>query len=189
MSDILVTNNADILNPNIKTFEEREKEIELLEEKQIKEKKKSTYNTWVQYNLEYGNLLLDFGLKNPKAKAILEFLVINMDNYNAVMCSYQVLQERFNIAQATVARSIKVLKDNGYIAIFKSGSSNVYAVNDNLYWKSWGSNKKFSKFPANIILSETEQNQRNKEIKTSTEKIKQVNINNKANAKMLDKDE
>jgi hypothetical protein len=73
------------------------------------------------------------------------------------MCSYQVLQELLKISKDKVRRSIKVLKDNGFIAILKSGSSNVYAINDNIYWKSWGNNKKYSKFPANVVLSLSEQ--------------------------------
>ena len=73
------------------------------------------------------------------------------------MCSYKVLQETFDISADTVRRAIKLLKDKGYIYVFKSGTSNVYAVNDKLVWNSWGTNYERSKFPANIILSISEQ--------------------------------
>ena len=82
-----------------------------------------------------------------------------MDQYNAVMCSYQVLQEVLGTSKATIQRSIKVLKDHGYIAVLKSGSSNVYAINDSVYWKSWGNQKKYSKFPANVVLAMSEQDE------------------------------
>ena len=49
------------------------------------------------------------------------------------------------------------MKEKGYIAVFKSGTSNVYAVNDKVAWNSWGTNYAYSKFPANIILSISEQ--------------------------------
>ena len=44
-------------------------------------------------------------LKHPKAHAILLFLVDQMDNYNAVMCSYQVIQEVLGISRANGQRS------------------------------------------------------------------------------------
>jgi DNA-binding transcriptional ArsR family regulator len=101
--------------------------------------------------------LIWLALKHPKAHAILLFLIDQMDNYNAVMCSYKVLEEVLNIGHATVARNIKVLKENGFIAVLKSGTSNVYAINDRIYWKSWGNNRKYSKFPANVVLTLSEQ--------------------------------
>ena len=96
-------------------------------------------------------------LKHPKAAAIISFLVDQMDNHNAVMCSYKVLEEVLGVSSETIRRNIKILKENGYIAVLKSGTSNVYAVNDSIFWKSWGNNKQYSKFPANIILSLSEQ--------------------------------
>jgi hypothetical protein len=97
-----------------------------------------------------------------------------MDSYNAVMCSYRVFEEVLNLSKQTITRSIKILKDNGFIAIYKSGTSNVYIVNDNLAWSSWGNNKKYCKFPTNVILSYSE-NERLNEIKPV--KLKQVTIN------------
>ena len=91
--------------------------------------------------------------------AILLFLVDQMDNYNAVMCSYQVIQEVLGISRATASAAVRVLRENGFIAVLKSGTSNVYAINDTVYWKSWGNKKQYSKFPANIILSIAEQEQ------------------------------
>ena len=80
-----------------------------------------------------------------------------MDDYNAVICSYKVLQENFGVSQVTVARAIKILKEKQYIEVYKSGTSNVYAINKNIVWNSWGTNYDYAKFGANIILSESEQ--------------------------------
>jgi len=98
-------------------------------------------------------------IKHPKAHAILYFLIDQMDEYNAVMCSYKVLEEVIGVGQATIARNIKVLKEHGFIVALKSGSSNVYAINDTIYWKSWGNNRKYSKFPANVVLALSEQDE------------------------------
>jgi DNA-binding transcriptional ArsR family regulator len=96
-------------------------------------------------------------LNHPKAQAILFFLTEQMDNYNAVVCSYQILQEVLKISKDTVRRNIKVLKDNGFITVLKSGISNVYIINDTIDWKSKNNNEKYSKFPANIVLTLSEQ--------------------------------
>ena len=47
------------------------------------------------------------------------------------------------------------------------------AINKNIVWNSWGTNYKYAKFGANIILSESEQEQQT-EIKT--ERVKQITI-------------
>ena len=56
-----------------------------------------------------------------------------------------------------VRLAIKYLKEHGYIAVYKSGTSNVYVANDTLVWQSAGKNLKYSKFPSNVILTSSEQ--------------------------------
>src|SRR5690625_7587873 len=73
------------------------------------------------------------------------------------MCSYKVLQEQFSVSSDTIRRAIKLLREKQYIDVYKSGTSNVYAVNKQIAWNSWGSNFKHGKFSANIILSDNEQ--------------------------------
>ena len=117
-------------------------------------------------------------LKYPKARAILDFLVQQMDNHNAVMCSYKVLSEMLDVSSETIRRSIKVLKEKGFIAVFKSGASNVYAVNDDLYWKSYGKNIWQSKFPANVVLSLSEQDKELQQ-KVMKERLTAVSLDKK----------
>lgn len=141
------------------SFEERKMQIEkekAVEEEQRKQEKKSPFKKWYQFNKEHTKDAIWLTSNHPKAYAILLFLLDQMDEYNAVMCSYTVLQEALDISAKTVQRSISVLKEKGFIAILKSGSSNVYVVNHDLAWSSWGNNKRYSKFPANVILSATE---------------------------------
>ncbi|GAA6270710.1 hypothetical protein F130042H8_37710 [Enterocloster alcoholdehydrogenati] len=68
------------------------------------------------------------------------------------------------MSYATVARNLKLLRDKGFITILKSGNSNVYAINDSVYWKSWGDKKQYSKFPANVILALSEQDEEYRQI-------------------------
>lgn len=157
---INVSSEKNVLDSHSVTFEERQKQLEkqaILEEDERKREKNSPFSRWTQFNNEHTKELMRLAMKNPKAHALLYFLVDQMDEYNAVMCSYKVLEEILETTGRTISRMIKVLKDSGFIAILKSGSSNVYAINDSVYWKSWGNNKKYSKFPANIVLSSSEQ--------------------------------
>lgn len=160
MPEIVVSHQRNPLNPNVMTFEERERDLKAQEEarkRAEKREKNSPFSRWSQFNLEHTRELMWLAVKHPKAHAILYFLVDQMDEHNAVMCSYQVLQEVLEISKPTITRSIKVLRDNGFLAILKSGTSNVYAINDAVYWKSWGNKKKYSKFPANVVLAMSEQ--------------------------------
>lgn len=157
---ITVGEEKNINNPNSMTFEERQEDLEKIEkmhQMEAKTKKNSPFRRWTQFNLEHTEKMMWLQLKYPKSAAILSFLVDQMDEYNAVMCSSKVLEELLGISRQTISKNITILKENGYIAVLKSGSSNVYTVNDTVYWKSWGNNRKYSKFPANVVLALSEQ--------------------------------
>jgi len=157
---ITVGKTKSITNFSCFSFEERKMQLQQqdkVEHEKIIRERKSPFSRWTQYNNDYTKEMMWLASNHPKAHAILYFLIDQMDNNNAVMCSYRVLQEIMGVGQATIARSIKVLKDNGYMAVLKSGNSNVYTINDNVFWKSWGNKKQYSKFPANIILALSEQ--------------------------------
>lgn len=160
MATINVSEKRNPLNFNNMTFDEREQDLmeqEKREEETRQREKNSPFGRWTQYNNEHTKEMMFLALKHPKAHAILLFLVDQMDTYNAVMCSNKVLQEILGVSRQTISSSIKVLKDNGFIAVLKSGTSNVYAINDSVYWKSWGNKKQYSKFPANVVLALSEQ--------------------------------
>ena len=178
MNTLEVSENKDILNPNSITFDERQKQIgkiEIEEQEEREKARKSPYGRWIQVNKDYYKAEDWLMAKSPIAYRIFKFLINNMDGYNAVVCSYKVIQEVFEISQVTVSRAIKLLKEKGYIAIFKSGTANIYAINDKIVWNSWGSNYSQSKFPANIILSITEQEE-NLQAKIRAVKHKEVII-------------
>lgn len=172
----MVTVAEERINYNSMTYDERQEQIkkqEEIEEIERKKKKESPYQRWFQVNKDYYKAEDWLMAKSPIAYRIFKFLINNMDNYNAVICSCTVLQERFDVSRPTVSRAIKLLKEKKYIEVYKSGTSNVYAINKNIVWNSWGKNYKYAKFGANIILSESEQEEQT-EIKT--EKFKQISL-------------
>ena len=175
MNYTTVCENPNPLKGEI-SFEERAKQLEAkqkAEQEQKKREKHSPFTRWTQFNNEATREMIALTKKNPPAMALLLFLVDQMDNYNAVVCSMQVLTEALGYSRKTLSLSVKFLKSNGFIAVFKSGTSNVYTINDKVWWKSWGSNQKYSKFPANVVLAQSEQ-LGGEEYKVDAEKIKMI---------------
>lgn len=159
MAKLTVSKEKNIYNDNSCTFGEREKQLKKQNEAEmeiVKMEKKCGYKKFYQVNLKHAELLMGLSLHEPKARAILDFLFAHMDGYNALVCSYKAVQEALEISRTTAYEAIKVLTSQGFIHVAKSGNSTVFYINDDLAWKSWGKNHKYCEFPANIILSASE---------------------------------
>lgn len=123
----------------------------------IGEKKKSHFTNFAQLNLDQSHALIQLTRKSSRAAEIFLFLVQNMDNYNALICSYKVFAAALGMSTATVTRAIKVLKDSGFIDIKKTGTGNIYLINKEIVWKSWETSYKYAEFGAKVLISESEQ--------------------------------
>ena len=179
MAEILVQKERNLLKNNQVSFEERQEQLEAdkkREEEQLKRDKNSPFKSFIQMNKKTYELEDKLMQKNPLAYRIWRFLANNMDGFNAVIVSYNTMQEIFEVSRMTLYRAIKLLDEDDYIRIYKSGTSNVYALNHDMVWNSWGTNKKYSKFSANVIISENEQEEKvQKELKDlKVEKHKEV---------------
>lgn len=156
---------ANPKNANEISFEQRTRDLkdqEQKEQEELKQQRKSPFSRFYQVNKDNSEYLRSCLRENPKALELLFFIFDHMDKYNAVICSYQVFQEALGMSKATIQRSIKYLKDNGFVYIYKTGTSNVYVANKDLVWNSWGNNIDYCEFPANIVLSRSEQEERTK---------------------------
>lgn len=91
-------------------------------------------------------------MKSATASAILNFIMEHMDYNNALCCPQQVLMDYFNVSRPTVARAIRVLKENRFIYIQKIGTSNVYIVNPEVAWTSYGDKECFCKFKGEMLI-------------------------------------
>lgn len=181
MAELAVGANHNVINPNSVTYEERQIQLEDQDrkEKEARERaKKSPFKNFVQVNKDVYKAEDWLMAKSPIAYRIFRFLVNGMDDYNAVICSYQVLMETFDVSKPTITRAIKLLKDKKYIDVYKSGTSNVYAMNKNIVWNSWGTNYDYAKFGANIILSESEQ-EKSVQAKIKAVKHKEITLEEK----------
>ena len=154
--DRIISEEKDHIHNKYK-FEERKKEIEYEQQKEIEnqenEKKNSNFIMMYREHMTEIRWLIN---KSGKAANILNFILEHMDYNNALMCSYQVFMDYFEISHSTVVRAIKLLKENGFIDVLKSGTSNVYIVNQEIAWTSWDNKKKYCKFNGNILISAKE---------------------------------
>ena len=162
------------------TEQEKKKRIEAekeAEERAREQAKKSPYRQFLQVNMDNYKAEAWLMRKSPIAYQILRYICQNMDNYNALICSYKILQETFEVSHSTVARAIKLLQEHKYLHVAKSGTTNVYMVNKELYWHSYGTNYARAEFGAKIIISADEQDTEYKEeIQTQIKKYKAVEI-------------
>lgn len=170
----------DDVNPVERIIEIKNQEIAEIVEHY--EKKKSPYTKWTQQNNDDEAQEARFWLmkKSPIAYCVMDFLASNMDRYNAVICSYRVMQEKFGYSRATLSEAIKLLKEHNYIDVKKTGTSNIYMLNKRLYWNSWGTNYAYAQFGANIIISASEQDKETQEkIKLEIQKRQEVVVKKK----------
>lgn len=99
------------------------------------------------------NLIID----NPRATAVFMFLIKHMDKRNAIIISQQAISEAMGISRKTVYSSIKYLIDKRALTIYKSGTSNIYAVNSQIAWKATANGKRYALFDARVYISKSEQ--------------------------------
>lgn len=154
--DMIVNNEKNHIN-NKYTFEERKKQLEEEQKQELeKQEKDKKNNNFVMMYREHMPEIRWLIKKSRYASNIFNFILEHMDYNNALMCSYQIFMDYFEISSETVRKSIKILKDNGFIDILKSGTNNVYIVNQEVAWTSWDNQKKYCKFQGNVLISAKE---------------------------------
>ena len=93
---------------------------------------------------------------NYTAYKLFQFFCKNMDGTNALIVSTTALSEIMNVSTKTIQRAVKYLKENGWVCVMKSGTSNVYIVNPDVAWTAYADQKATCSFKADVILSGTE---------------------------------
>lgn len=102
--------------------------------------------------------------RSPIAAEIMLFLIEHMGkNTNAVVVSYATMQELTGRSRATVARAIKLLKEQNWIDTVQIGNASAYAVNERVAWRTHANQRQYAMFSATVVASSSEQ----KEIRKS----------------------
>lgn len=132
----------------------------LIREKQEAEKRKKQRRTenrdFVQFYRNHIDDVTELAIENPTAFKVFMFLIKNMDTTNALCISNNSLQTILNCSKATICRSVKYLKENGWLCVLKNGTANVYIVNPDVAWTAYGDQKAYCKFTADVILTSSE---------------------------------
>lgn len=99
------------------------------------------------------------------------FFYLLLDRENALIVSIKTISEILGWSEPTVYRQIKILKDKNLVSIAKSGTSNIYFINSQVAWTTYGNKKEYSKFNANVLISKSEQ-----EYRIKANKFKQIDL-------------
>lgn len=113
-------------------------------------------SNFVQMRIDNMGAVRELMSQHPVAANILMFLSQYMNTKNAVVCPSKVLEEVTGKGRVTVSRSIKKLKDAGYIVVLKAGTTNVYVLNPHVVWKAKRSGKNYCEFEGPILISQKE---------------------------------
>lgn len=109
---------------------------------------------------------------NKNIDTILDLFMMETNIYNALVISYETMEKMTGLSRTTLYRTIKLLEEYDFIKIYKTGSSNIYTLNEDYYWKQdtkmrfWASaysNDKFVKYAridARIVASDVEQTEK-----------------------------
>jgi hypothetical protein len=143
---------------------------------------------FVQFRRSFMDEVTQLANKNPMAFRLFMFLCKHMDGGNALCVSMVTLSELMETSRQTLSKAVKYLKDNGWVCVLKSGTSNVYIVNPEVAWTSYANQREYCKFQATVVLSSTENNiflrspkATNRFKSIDTDFIKSMNDNNKKN--------
>jgi len=94
----------------------------------------------------------------PTALKVFTWLIEKADRRNALVASYATMSKGLNLAERTIRNSINYLKEKNLITVLKSGTTNIYVLNDRVIWKDTADRKdKFSQFSAEVIITASEQ--------------------------------
>lgn len=111
---------------------------------------------FIQIYRSYIDSIAELACQNTTAYKLFMLLIKHMDGNNALCVSTKALAEILNVSTRTIIRSVNYLKDNGWICVLKSGTTNVYIINPDIVWTSYANQKQYCKFQANVLLSRTE---------------------------------
>lgn len=128
-----------------------------MEERKLTEEQKN--RDFVQIYRNHIDDISRLARQQPMAYDLFMLLLKHMDGTNALGVSMVALTELMGVSRQTISKAVKYLKDNGWICVLKSGTSNVYIVNPSVAWTSYDNQKKYCKFQATVLLSSTENNE------------------------------
>ena len=125
----------------------------------LKQAQKCEYKHWLQFNIDMTPQWIALNSDHPSAANVFLFIISEMDKYNNLMCSQQVISDAIGVSLSTVTKSLVVLKKRRFLKTTKWGNTNVYHVNAEIVWKSWSENRDYAEFAEpDVLFSDDEKN-------------------------------
>jgi biotin operon repressor len=118
---------------------------------------KEVNNNFVQFYKDSLDFVIEATRENPTALRLFFWLVQNMDTRNALVISQQALAERLDLGRTTIHLCTAYLKEKKALTVFKSGNTNIYALNSQIVWQDSAEAKRYAHFDAKVYISEKEQ--------------------------------
>lgn len=112
---------------------------------------------FVQVSRSELRAIADLGAKSSLALDLLMILAQSMDKQNAVMMSYQAMEEITGKTARHLRRAISILKSDHWIQVVKVGTANAYILNKAVFWTDRGDKKHMASFSAQVITTLAEQ--------------------------------
>lgn len=114
-------------------------------------------DNFVQLYIDKLDLIIEMMSENPTATKVFTWLLKHMDKRNALVISQQALAEALCLSRMTIHTSTKYLQLKKAVDIFKSGNTNIYAINAQIAWKTTADAKQFAMFDAAVYIAKSEQ--------------------------------
>jgi len=118
---------------------------------------KEVNNNFVQFYKDSLDFVIEATRENPTALRVFFWLVQHMDNRNALVISQQALADMLDLGRTTIHVCTVYLKEKKALTVFKSGNTNVYALNSQIVWQDSADTKRYAHFDAKVYLTEKEQ--------------------------------
>lgn len=133
----------------------RQRDREIEDKKREEEAKKERKNDdFTQVYHKYWRFMSDIINENPKAAILYNFLAEHAaPDTGAVVVSQQILADRLGVSRMTISRHIKYLeKKHVVLKISLSGGVCAYALDPEMVWKSWSTNKEYATFKTQTLV-------------------------------------
>lgn len=113
---------------------------------------------FLQVTRGYLKDMRELARRSPVAHQVLWLLAERMNRGNAVVMSQKTMGQILGYSRATLSRAITLLKQEQWIQVVLTGTSNAYVLNSKVLWRDHGG-KRYASFFAEVVVSEDEQAQ------------------------------
>lgn len=118
---------------------------------------KEVNNNFVQFYKDSLDFVIEATRENPTALRVFFWIVQHMDNRNALVVSQQTLADTLDLGRTTIHLCTVYLKEKKALTVFKSGNTNIYALNAQIVWQDSAEAKRYAHFDAKVYISGKEQ--------------------------------